>query len=299
MMSTVLSLLGILLAAAALAVVGYYGARWAVSMSEGYGHLLDYRAAGEDAAPSRTEQRALRLFGRVMSLDEWERRLRWAQRNGRFQGKRLGNFAVQSLGFGLFGFALAVLLSAPITWVLPVMGAAMPWVRLYSAAEDARDRTTRDLPAVAAVVASELAAGTPADEAVRRAAVLPGPLAGLLADAMTFSRETGRPLFADVHSPVRGALVEVFTREGVPQLAVFARQLNAVAVKGVEGAAMMSGVAQSLADEYQAMIERRIEQLDSRIWPVIALFFFFPFVGLILLVNLLPALAAMSGVGGM
>ena len=85
----------------------------------------------------------------------------------------------------------------------------------------------------------------------------------------------------------------MFSRTGVPALAVFARQLNVVAVSGARGAEMMSGLAQTLADEYQAQLERRIAALDSRIWPIIALFFFFPFVGVLLLVNLIPALGAL------
>ncbi len=291
-----MSFVGVLFMAFGLGIAGYWSAHALLNRAGAYGHLLAFRGAETEEAPG-LERRALGLFGRVMSLAEWERRLRWAQRNGRFQGKRLGTFAVQSLTFGVAGAGVAMLTGVPIMWLLALLGLALPWVRLYSAAEDAREATLRDLPAVAAIVAAELAAGTPPEEAVRRAAVLPGPLAGLLDDALTFARETGRPLFVPATASVRGAMVEVFSRDGVPALAVFARQLNTVAVKGAEGAEIMAGVAQSLADEYQAVMERRIEQLDSRIWPIIALFFFFPFVGVLVLVNLLPALRAM-GMGG-
>ncbi|HEY57630.1 MAG TPA: hypothetical protein G4O04_03675 [Anaerolineae bacterium] len=290
-----MALLGIILAGLGLAWLGYAGVSWALERTTGYHHLLDFRASqGQgQAQSSRAEKAALGLFARFFSLDIWERRLRWAQRSGRMTGQTLGNIALQSLGFGFLGLVLALITGVPVLSLAVPLGLALPWVRLYSAAEDAKEATTRDLPAVASIVAAELAAGTPPEEAVRRAAVLPGPLAGLLADALTFARETGRPLFAPANAPVRGAVVEVFSREGVPALAVFARQLNVVAVKGAEGARLMSGVAQSLADEYQALLERRIEQLDSRIWPVIALFFFFPFVAVLLLVNLVPALGAL------
>lgn len=288
--------IGIILTGLGLAWLGYLGGSWMLERIQGYSHLLDYRSAGagRGAQPSWVEQTALALLGRVLSLSEWERRLRWAQRNGRLHGYTLGRIALESAAFGLGAAWLALITGVPSLWLGVPLGLALPWVRLYSASEDAREATTRDLPAVAAVVAAELAAGVPPEEAVRRASVLPGPLAGLLDDALTFARETGRPLFAPANAPVRGALVEVFSREGIPALAVFARQLNVIAVKGVGGAELMSGVAQSLADEYQSLLERRLEQLDSRIWPVIALFFFFPFVGVLILVNLVPALGAMG-----
>lgn len=285
-----MTILAILLVSIGIGLVGFYAVSLALTRTGNYRHLLAFRGA-TDTQTNPWERRALRLFGRFLSLDEWERRLQWAQRYGRLEGVTLGRIAFQGLAGGVGGLLIALLGQAPIWWLLPALGLVLPWVRLYSASEDAKEATARDLPIVAALVAAELAAGTPPETAVERAATLPGPLAGLLKDAITFARETGRPLFASPRGPIQGALVDVFTRPGVPALAAFARQLNLVAVKGTEGAFLMSGIAQSLADEYQAQLERRIKQLDARIWPIIALFFFFPFVGLLLLVNLIPALS--------
>ena len=291
-MRSIVMAVAYLLASGGLALAGYAIVKLVLDNgSGGFRHLLEFRSL-EKEQTSQVEQRALAMFGHFLSVPAWERRLRWAQREGRFQGKTLGRFALESLLLGAVGFVWALIMGVPMLWFIVPIGLAAPWVRLYSAAEDAKEATTRDLPAVASIVAAELAAGTPPEEAVRRASVLPGPLAGLLADCLVFARETGRPLFAPADSPIKGALVEIFSREGVPALAVFARQLNVVAVKGVEAARLMEGVAQSLSDEYQAMLERRVEQLDSRIWPVIALFFFFPFVAVLIVVNLVPALEA-------
>lgn len=292
-MQSMVQFAGMVLAGLGIAAAGFFALQDLLSRGS-YRHLETFRGGGEGKTPA--VETLERLAGRVLSLDAWERRLRWAQRNGAFEGKRLGHFVLQSLLLGGGGLLFVVLINrAPVFWLLPLGGFVQPWVRLYSVAEDAREDTTKELPAIASLVAAELAAGTPPEEAVRRAAALPGPLSGLLEDALAFARETGRPLFALPTAQVQGALVEVFTRVGVPQLSAFARQLNMVAVKGMEGAMLMSSIAEALAEDYQATLRRKMEQLDSRIWPVIAVFFFFPFVLLLLVVYGLPALQAMGG----
>ncbi len=283
---------GMVLAGLGVATLGFFALQDLLSRGK-FRHLETFREGEKEKTPA--VEALERLAGRVFSLGVWERRLRWAQRNGAFEGKRIGHFVLQSLLLGGAGLAFVMLVNpAPFYWAVAVLGFAQPWVRLYSVAEDARDDTAKELPAIASLVAAELAAGTPPEEAVRRAAALPGPLSGLLEDALVLARETGRPLFALPAAQVQGALVEVFTRVGVPQLSAFARQLNMVAVKGMEGAMLMSSIAEALAEDYQAALRRKMEQLDSRIWPVIAVFFFFPFVLLLLAVYGLPALQAMS-----
>ncbi len=295
-MQAILQFVGVLFAGGGLALLGYRAAQDLSRRGKGK-HLAAF--AGVEEEKAAIAEKLEEVLGRVISLQEWERRLLWVQRNGEYEGKRLGDFVLQSLLLGGAGLLFVLLVnSALLFWSLPVIGVLLPWVRLYSAAADARDATVKELPAIASLVAAELAAGTPPEEAVRRAAELPGPLAGLLEDSLHFARETGRPLFALPTAQVQGALVEIFTRVGVPQLSAFARQLNMVAVKGMEGATLMNSIAEALADEYQADLEKQLEQLDTRIWPVIALFFFFPFVGILIIVNLVPALQAM-GLGGM
>jgi len=134
-----------------------------------------------------------------------------------------------------------------------------------------------------------MSAGVSPEQAVQRAAALPGPLAGLLADVLAYSRRIGCPLFG--RKPVRGALVEVFSQADLPELTAFAAQLDLVAEKGVAGAALMNEVARTLGREYRARLDSEVEKLNGRLMLATAVFFFIPFVLVILGSFMAPVMA--------
>lgn len=251
--------------------------------------------AAHETTLTRQEQIGLAVTRRLPSIswETWQQQLRWAQRGGRMKGNSLGGIVFQALLFGAAG-CLLFLFNPSLGAVLVTLGGmAYPFVRLRSAANSVRKRVFRTLPEVAALIAAELAAGTAPDLALHRAAMLPGPLSVLLAEALEASRQTGRPLFS--RKPMTGVLVETLRSCSVPALAAFGSQLDLVASKGVAGAVLMSEIARSLGQEYKARLQSEVEKLDSRLVMEVALFFFVPFVVLLLYAAISPVLAVFGG----
>lgn len=247
------------------------------SLSDYYGH----------AQRSRQEEIGEAVARLLPSV--WENHLRWAQRDGHFVGQSLGAIVFQGILLAALGALVLMVNPAPAAFLVPVGAFAYPLVRLRSRAQAAKKRVFRALPETAALIAAELAAGTAPDVALDRAAAIPGALSKLLREAMASSRATGRPLFS--RKPIEGTLIETMAQSGVPALHAFGSQLDLVASKGVAGAALMSEIARALGQEYRAKLQSEVEKLDSRLVLVVAVFFFVPFVALLLFAALNPILA--------
>ncbi len=255
--------------------------------------LSEFYADPRAKKAGRQEEIGMAVAEKLLSVAAWEDHLRWAQRGGQYQGQTLGGIVFQSLLFA--ALALLVLLAnpAPVAFLIPVGAFAYPLVRLRSKARAVRKRVFRTLPETAALIAAELAAGTAPDVAVARATAIPGPLSMLLKEAVEASRATGRPLFS--RKPITGTLVETLGKSGLPALHAFGSQLDLVASKGVAGAVLMSEIARALGQEYRARLQSEVEKLDSRLVLIVALFFFAPFVALLLFAALSPIMAVFLG----
>ena len=255
---------------------------------------LDAYYGSEPAERARQERIGLSVAKRLpFSLSQWEDHLRWAQLGGHFKGWTLGGLVFQALLFGGAGLLVLLLNPAPAALLIPAGLAAYPFVRVRSKANTVRKQAVRALPEAAGLIAAELAASVPVETALVRAAALPGPLAILIQESVENARATGRPLFS--RKPVRGAMVEVFAETRLPQLIAFATQLDLVAVKGVGGAELMSEIARSLGQEYRGRLVMEVEKLDSRLMVMVSLFFFVPFVALLLGALMIPTLQMMGG----
>jgi len=259
-------------------------------------HLRDFRSgsSGDSVQYDRQAEVGDRIARRlpVSTTGTWENHLVWAQRGGYYQGQRLGNFFFKAALFFACGVMLVLLMPIPVFFLVPLIAAAFPFIGLRAKANKVRRRAIRGLPDVAALVAAEVSAGTPADQAITRAAQLPGPLATLLAETEAFSRQTGRPLFG--RKPVAGALVEVFSRTGLSQMRAFALQLDEVANKGVDAPILMNDMARALAQEYRERVMMEKEKLDGTLTRHVAFHFFMPAVVLILAAFFLPMLEIMT-----
>jgi hypothetical protein len=141
--------------------------------------------------------------------------------------------------------------------------------------------------------------GTNPEQALSRAASLPGPLSGLLQTACDHAEKTGRPLFSrqqqGLSQPVAGALVEVFGQLGLLELRAFALQFDEVASKGVDAPELLNDAARTLAREYRDRVLAEKEQLGGRLTTTVAFYFFFPAILLILAAFLLPMLTLFNG----
>lgn len=217
-----------------------------------------------------------------ISPQRWKTSLKWAQMGGHLLDWTAGGILARALLYG-GGMALIVLfLKMPLLYaaIIPV-AAYYPFMRVSSEAEQVRKLARRMLPELATLIAAEMGAGAGPEVAVTRAARQPGPLGQILNEALNESKSTNRPLFKT--GAVPGALVEVFSRQGLAELARFGAQVDRVAGKGVEGSRVMNEIARGFARDYRAEVTRASAQLDSQLLVPMTLGFFLPFIGAILL----------------
>lgn len=291
-MADTLRLVAPFLGAGTLALVVYFLAG-SLNLQPKVGRGLEdfYASAGnEQKAASRGEQIGNRVAERLpFSLDTWEEHLRWAQRGGYFKGWGIGRLVFTAMIYAGVGALVLLVNPAPASLLVPLGAAAYPFISVRAKANTVRKRVVRGLPEVAALVAAEMSAGVSPDQAVQRASVLPGPLTGLLSDVLAYSRSAGCPLFG--RKPVRGALVEIFAQADLPELMAFAAQLDLVAEKGVAGATLMNEVARTLGREYRSRLDSEVEKLNGKLMLATAVFFFIPFVLVILGSFMAPVMA--------
>ena len=291
-MTDTLRLIAPFLGAGTLALVAFFLAgSLRVRPKVGRGLEDFYASAGnEQQAASRGEQIGNRVAERLpFSLETWEEHLHWAQRGGYFKGWGIGRLVFTAMIYAGVGACVLLVNPAPVSLLVPLGAAAYPFISVRAKANTVRKRVARGLPEVAALVAAEMSAGVSPDQAVQRAAVLPGPLTSLLSDVLAYSRSAGRPLFG--RKPVRGALVEVFSQADLPELLSFAAQLDLVAEKGVAGAMLMNEVARTLGREYRSRLDSEVEKLNGKLMLATAAFFFIPFVLIILGSFMAPVMA--------
>ncbi len=284
--------LPVLLAALALAGLVFYLLR-TVRIERGASRQLsDFQ--GGPVSHSRRDALGERAAKRLpISVEVWEDHLRWAQRGGKYPGWGIGRLVSTALLYALAACALLLVNPAPVSLLAPALAFAYPFMAVRSAANRVRKQAGRGLPEIATLVAAEIAAGVPPEQALARSALLPGPVPLLIAEAVGLSQRSGRPLFSrrDGGGRIQGALLETFTEAHLPTLRAFAAQLDRVSEKGVSGGEQMSAVARALAQEYRQRLMRETKKLDSRLVLATAFFFFIPFVLVILGSFMLPILA--------
>ena len=245
--------------------------------------IIDFQTPANAVAPrSQWADQAGERIARSLpiSLAVWEDHLAWAHRGGKYIQYTLGRLVFMALIMGGLGLIIPLMNPSLATWTVPFLGFAAPFIWVRSAAEKVRRRTVRQLPELAALVAAEISANTPPEDALQQAAELPGPLSLLLADAVGLSQRTSRPLLS--HGNQRGTLREVFEQTNVPALRAFAVQLDIAASKGVEVAERMTEISRTLAAEYKQKLMENTEKLENNLTTAVLVFYFIPMVGLIL-----------------
>jgi tight adherence protein C len=217
--------------------------------------------------------------------------LKMAQLGGKYEGWTVGGILARSLVYG--GAALGYLLltqPGPIFWLAVPIAAYYPILRVRSAANDTRAEIQRLMPETATALAAEMSAGASPEQALSRAAEIPGPLGKILKEAVSESSRSGRPAFTS--GTAEGVVLEVLARYNLPALLRFGVQLDQVAGKGVEGPRVMSEVARGFAREYRAHVQMAAASLDNTLLMPMTVFFFAPFMVAILLPILLALFSA-------
>lgn len=233
-----------------------------------------------------------------LSLASWKHELRWAQIGGYYQKKideknteykTVGSVLGQSVLFAAVGLAYIVLFHAYSPLYFGVVGilAYYPFLTLRSKGDSVRDLVKRTLPETAALISAEMSAGGSLEKAVQRAKELPGPLGFLLKEADEKARTSGLLLFSQ--GQVQGILVQRFAELKFSPLETFANRMDNISSKGKDGPKRMSDLAGDLATEYQVVVARAAETLDSKLLMPMTIFFFVPFMAAVfipLMVNL-------------
>jgi len=217
--------------------------------------------------------------------------LKMAQLGGKYADWTVGGILARSLVYG--GAALVYLLltqPGPVFWLAVPIAAYYPILRVRSAANDTRAEIQRLMPETATALAAEMSAGASPEQALSRAAEIPGPLGKILKEAVSESSRSGRPAFTS--GTAEGVVLEVLARYNLPALLRFGVQLDQVAGKGVEGPRVMSEVARGFAREYRAHVQMAAASLDNTLLMPMTLFFFAPFMVAILLPILLALFSA-------
>lgn len=240
----------------------------------------------EDDGVERMGGWLLRRLPGLTSLFRLDQHRRWLALSG--EAPSLAYTLGLSVVLGGLGLGLALITRAPIALGLVLLGGAYPLVRLRTQAGQVRRAVVRALPELTALMAAELAAGNPPDKALERAGEWGGPLAALIQEAVTQARIQGRPLFGRGGSG--GVLLAVVESYDLPALSAFASQVELAARKGAAGPELMAALARSLILEYKEQALRSAESLESRLAVPSVLFFFLPFLFLILTPLVLPVL---------
>lgn len=202
--------------------------------------------------------------------------LLWAQLGGMYKNKTVGSVIGQGIAFASVGLIFMVLFQnfSPTFIGLVFLAGYYPIMTLNGDAKKIKDEVKRTLPETASLIAAEMSAGSSAETAVTRSAVLPGSLSRMLQQAIEEATQSGGLLFS--RDQIQGRLYAHIETYQMPQLNAFASQVDLVASRGSDGPSQMAQVVRGLAREYRTEVTRQAEELDGRLLMPITLFFFIP-----------------------
>jgi len=199
--------------------------------------------------------------------------LRLLQALGRMRGWRPEDLAALRLGLAILGAAF-VILSPVAGLLLGLAGYLLPRQQISGEAEKVRRQLFRETPDAAETLAFLVSLGLPVDEALRRMAEGSSTFARLLRAGVS-AAPPGAVLAAHLAEWIR------FAR--VPALSQMFFRLAEIARRGVGERTLLSDLAASAAAAYEAEILARAERLDAALTVPVGLFYFLPYLALILL----------------
>jgi Flp pilus assembly protein TadB len=180
--------------------------------------------------------------------------------------------------------ALGLALGALLGWRLAVSS-------LHGRGARLRRQVEAELPEVLHLMAAQAAGGASLEAILRRIARGPSLVSDWLAGVLRASQ--GRELVGT--SPqTAGQLYAAALESGHPALITLAIQLSFVQ-RGVQAPELLGSLAGQFADSYLGAAEVRAEQLANTLGMYTALFYFFPFLFVILTVISLPIARSLAG----
>ena len=228
----------------------------------------------EEPSPLRAFARPFRPLASLLPADpRLSEDLRLLQALGRMRGWRPEDLAALRAGLGILGAAF-MLISPFAGLLLGLAGYLLPRNHVAGEAEKIRRQLFRETPDAAETLAFLVSLGLPVDEALRRMAEGSSTFARLLRAGIA-SAPPGIPLAAHLADWIR------FAR--VPALSQMFFRLAEIARRGVGERTLLADLAAAAAAAYEAEILSRAERLDATLTVPVGLFYFLPYLALILL----------------
>jgi Flp pilus assembly protein TadB len=218
-------------------------------------------------------------------LASWKECLYWAQVGGQFTGWSAGGMLARGLIFGLVIFFTILLSSPPFyAWLLVPFFILMPYFFVKVKSDETKNEVKRLLPETVTVIAAEMNSGSTAGQAVSLAGGLPGPLGKVIKEGISKSELNKRALFSS--RSTQGFLMDVLGSRNLPELSRFAIQLDMAAAKGKDGPRFMEEFAREMVRGYKSQIQQNASDIDSDLLLPMIVFFFLPFIMVILIPTL-------------
>ena len=156
--------------------------------------------------------------------------------------------------------------------VFALVGWQIPSTLLGSASRRVKRRFQSQLPEFIQLVAAQMAAGVSLEEALRRTSQTGSLAAQWMQHVVQMSQ--GRVIFTQLQKEAK--------ESGLPDLIGLAMQLEFVRM-GTAQQELMAQMANRIADEYTAGAEQRAERVGAELVIPMVLFYFLPFIGIILM----------------
>ena len=212
--------------------------------------------------------------------------LYWAQISDKWTGWNAVQFVTLRLVIALGGFLAGMFMTGEliVALVLGYGGWAYPAMSANGAARKARRLFISQLPEFIQLIAAQMAAGISMEEAISRVSKSPGMVAGWMREVIRQAQ--GRNLIEQIQREAQESLL--------PELIGMSIQL-AFIERGTARQELMSQLAMSIAADYIGGAERRAEKLGSEMIVPMVLFYFVPFLVVLLTVLLYPVMTNIFG----
>ncbi|GEM_PF-3430431 len=211
-----------------------------------------------------------------------DHKLYWAHRAGKWEGWRSIDVWGLSLLAGTTGALLITLLSGSVLYggMAGLLLFFYPTQKLDTDYQKVVNEVLRELPGAMHNVALVVESGASIEEALRRVSVRKSAFSSWLRGVL--SKGAVEPIFSNPRVGVKGALLKEAERSGSEELVFMAVQLDLIYQRGTNIWELLDELALKVSEKRWKRMEEKVEGLENKLTLVVTIFFFLPYVVLIL-----------------
>ncbi len=211
-----------------------------------------------------------------------DRKLYWAQRTGKWEGWRSIDVWGLSLLAGFIGGALITFMSGSLLYggIAGLLLFFYPTQKLDTDSREVINEVLRELPGTMHNVALVVESGASIEEALRRVSVRDTAFSLWLRGVL--SKGAVEPIFSNPRAGVKGVLLKEAERSGSEELVFMAVQLDLIYQRGTDIWELLDELALKVSEKRWKRMEEKVEGLENKLTLVVTIFFFLPYVVLIL-----------------